>query len=103
VSFASEAEIFIDYVVENRATRHFAQGHLEYLADEIDQTAKELEKAHPPANAEPAVQECKQALALLYKEVEAIRAETTNPQALEASKGRIANIRTNLQKSNASL
>src|SRR4051812_3013350 len=42
VSFASEAETFIDYALEGRPTRHYAEGHLDYLGEEINQLGKEL-------------------------------------------------------------
>ena len=103
VSFASEAETFIDYALEGRTTRHYAEGHLDYLGEEINQLGKELNNAHPPANAGPTVQECRRELALLYHEVKAVRAEIRNPQALESSKVRIANIRATLQKAKSSL
>src|SRR5690348_18230940 len=47
ISFASEEEMFVDYIREGRATSNFAEQHAAYLDAEIQRSADELAKAVP--------------------------------------------------------
>ena len=102
-SFAAEAETFIEYVLENRATRAFAQGHVEYLADEVDRTAKELHRVTPDESTGPGLRECRTEVDVLAKELTAVRLGIDNPEVLAASKQRIEKIRRALTEANSSL
>jgi hypothetical protein len=46
ISLASETELFIDQLLEGRATPTFAQGHLDYLRHEATRAADALQEAH---------------------------------------------------------
>ena len=47
ISFASEEEMFVDYIRAGRATSNFAEQHATYLDAEIQRSADELAKAVP--------------------------------------------------------
>src|SRR5581483_522253 len=47
ISFASEEEMFVDYLYAGRATSNFAEQHAAYLDAEIQRSADELAKAVP--------------------------------------------------------
>src|SRR5437764_9640603 len=55
-SLAAETEMFLDYVRANRATKHYAQGHIEYLTEEMERSREELHESSPPQGEEDAVQ-----------------------------------------------
>ena len=56
ISFASEEEMFVDYIRAGRATSNFAEQHAAYLDVEIHSSADESAKAVP--QSEPKVAEC---------------------------------------------
>src|SRR5436853_7367885 len=56
-SLAAETEIFLDYVRQNRATKSYAQGHIKYLAEEIERSREELQQSSPAQGEGDAVQQ----------------------------------------------
>ena len=102
-SFAAETETFIDYVLKNRATREYARGHIEYLANEVNRSAKELHQASPDATTRQGLQTCQAQLDLLATELTAVRSGIENPEILAAAKARITRIRRVIEQAKASL
>src|SRR5437764_3858561 len=70
-SLAAEAETFIDYVRQNRLTRNYAEGHMEYLADEVKRSAKELREETPGPGTQSTFREYLAQLDSLYNELTA--------------------------------
>ena len=103
VSFAAEAEAFIDYVRQNRATRNYAEGHIKYLADEVNRSSKELHEGMPAEGTEQKVRECRSQLDSLADELAAVRIGIGNPPILARTSERIAKIRRALEQTNSSL
>jgi hypothetical protein len=52
-SFVAESEMFIDYIRQGHATRHYAEGHATYLKDAVTQLEKEFEQAVPESGHPP--------------------------------------------------
>jgi hypothetical protein len=102
VSFASEAEMVVDYIRQNRATRQYADGHLAYLADEIERSAKELHETSTTAITEEKIEQCRAELDTLANELSAVRLQVDNPDALAANRERIDEIRLALERVSSS-
>ena len=103
ISFVAESEMFVDYIRQGHATRHYAEEHAAYLEDAVEQSAKELEQGTPEPGTENAVHECRIQLELLCHELSGIRAAIGNNNALAAAKERMGSIRARLEKANSSL
>ena len=97
-SFAAESELFLDFILEGRATRPYAVEHAAYLEEAIRQSADELRPG-----AADVLRECQMELALLRQERSRAAAAVDDRQALAAGKARIRKIRERLEKANASL
>ena len=52
ISFASEEEMFVDYIRAGRSTSNFAEQHAAYLNAEIQRSADELAKAVPQSGTQ---------------------------------------------------
>lgn len=101
-SLAAEAEVFVDYVRQNRATRNYAEGHREYLADEVNRSSRELREAIPGEVSEKKLQECRSELDSLASELEAVGRALDNPEALAVAKQRFAALRRAFNKTKSS-
>ena len=102
ISFASEAEALIDYVGQNRGTRNYAKGHVEYLADAIRDSVKELRDGIAPPAVTSQAQVCSTQLNSLASELNVVREELGDATALARSRERIAEIRKVLEKASSS-
>lgn len=102
-SLAAEAEIFVDYVRQNRATRNYAEGHREYLADEVNRSSRELHEAIPGQVSEEKLQECRSELDSLAKELQVVGRALDNPESLAVAKQRFAALREAFKKMKSSL
>jgi len=100
-SFTAEIEVFIDFVLQKRSTRPYAEEHAAYLKDEIEQSARELGRAEPEPDAKEAVRECRGALGELARELNGIRAAArgNDRDALVAARARTRQIRESLETS----
>ena len=54
ISFTAEAETSLDYVLQGRSTQNFAAGHFHYMADELEQSVKQLNQSKPSPGTEQA-------------------------------------------------
>lgn len=102
ISFASEAETLIDYVGQNRSTRNYAKGHVEYLADAISDSVKELRDGVAPQSVTSQAQVCSTQLNSLANELNVVGQELGDTTALARSRERIAEIRKVLEKASSS-
>ena len=103
ISFTAESELFIDAIRQQRTTRRYAEGHLEYLADAVRQSALDLDRAVPTPDAVRAAGECRVQVALLLRELAGIRAALGDDTALAAARNRLGKIRTSLQHTASAL
>ncbi len=104
-SFAAEAEMFVDFVLQGHSTRRYAEGHSAFLEQAVEQSAEDLEHAVPDTNAANSVRECQGNLGMLARELSRIRAAVTggDQDALLAARARIRHIRESLEKANSRL
>ena len=99
-SFAAEAELSIDFILQGRATRHYAEAHLAYLEEEVEQSAKALENVVAGADAADTVSTCRIELDQIVQELSGIRNANGNRDRLISAKSKIQQIRESLEKAN---
>ncbi len=102
-SLAAETEMFLDYVRQNRATRNYAQGHIEYLTEEVEQSRKELQESLPAQGEEDARQKLSVQFDALEAELHTIRGRLDDQAALATAKEHVARIRQALDEANSSI
>ena len=102
-SIAAETTAFVDYVRQQRATEHYAKGHLEYLRSELAHTSQELRDSPPPAGAEAQTTECHKQVDALAAALSELRRDIDRPEELAREQGRIAAIRIELERTISSL
>jgi hypothetical protein len=102
-SLAAETEMFLDYVRQNRATKDYAQGHIEYLTKETERSREELQESSPAQGEEDAVQELRAQLDALKAELLSIHARLDDRTALATAKEHVARIRHALDEANSSI
>jgi hypothetical protein len=102
-SFAAETAVLIDYIRQNRTTRKYARGHVDYLAQAVSRSAREIREAVPGEVNERKLQECQSELDSLANALSAVGLVLNNPTALAAAEQRIVTIRKALEKSKSSL
>jgi hypothetical protein len=103
ISFASEEEMFVDYLHAGRATSTFAEQHAAYLDAEIQRSADELAKAVPQSGTESALQRCRIQLNQLRAELWNVRTHREDKNALSAAKARVEEIRRDLEQAKSAL
>jgi hypothetical protein len=101
-SIAAEAALSIDMVSRGQVTRNFAVGHFLYLANQLDDSAKEIDGSLPAAGLEQRLKDSRVQVHALSAELRAVVSEVGNPDALRASQQRLDAIRQTLAKENAS-
>ena len=92
-SFASEAELFIEYVQQDRSTRAYAQGHTDDLTAEVKRSAEELRDASVSPELEPSLDLCRTQLELLANTLSDLHSGFANPDALAAAKEKLRKIK----------
>jgi hypothetical protein len=102
-SLAAEAEMFLDYVRQNRATKDYAQGHIEYLAKETERSREELQESSPAQGEEDALQQLSAQFDALRAELHSIRGRLDDQAALATAKEHIARIRQALDDEQTSI
>ena len=103
ISFASEEEMFVDYIRAGRATSNFAEQHAAYLDAEIQRSADELAKAVPQWRTQAALQRCRIQLNQLRQELWNVRTHRDDKNALSAIKARVEEIRRDLEQAKSAL
>ena len=103
ISFASEVEMFVDYLHANRATSNFAEQHAAYLDAEIERSADELAKAVPPSRTQSALQRCRIQLNQLREELWKVRIHWDDNNALSTAKAHVEEIRRDLEQAKSAL
>ena len=89
-SYASEIEMFIDYVRQGRATNTFAEAHARQLGKEIAHSQQELAAASPPPQDAKAFESCKGEFDFLRRELPIIPTLIGNDDALRAERDKVA-------------
>jgi hypothetical protein len=102
-SLAAETEMFVDYVRQKRATKHYAQGHIEYLAEEVDNSRQELHQCSPVQGEEDAFQKLSTQFDALNAELHIIHGKLDDVNALTTAKEHIAKIRQALDEANSGI
>jgi|SRR6185437_7170379 len=103
ISFASEEEMFVDYLHAGRATSKFAEQHAAYLDAEIERSVDELAKAVPQSGTQSALQRCRIQLNQLRQELWNVRTHRDDKNALSAIKARVEEIRRDLEQAKSAL
>jgi len=103
ISFSSEAELFLERVMQGRVAAKFADGHVEYLSREIEREAKELQEGIPSHDIERQFNECKRQTESLAHEVASSKSMLMDKAALAEVEKRIVKIRETLQSTKSSL
>ena len=98
ISLAQETEMFIDYVREGRSTSAFAKGHIKYLEDTAEDESKELRDKAAETKDQAKLQSCRASFDSLTRELESLGKQRGGDAELVAAKGRIAEIRKELQE-----
>jgi hypothetical protein len=101
-SLASEAELFIEYVQQNRSTRAYARGHTDDLAVEVKRSTEELRDASVSPELEPSLDLCRSQLELLANTLSDLHSGFANPDALSASKEKVRKIEDALHNADSS-
>src|SRR5205809_1683729 len=81
-SLSAETEMFLGYVRQHRATKHFAQGHLAYLAEELEQSAKKLHSSSPTPRDETSAKELSNLVDALNAELRSLRGRVDDEPAV---------------------
>jgi hypothetical protein len=102
-SLAAETEMFLDYVRENRATKYYAQSHIEYLTAEAERSGKELQESSPGQDEEDAVQKLRTQFDALTAELLNIHARLDDRTALATAKEHVGRIHHALDEANSSI
>jgi hypothetical protein len=102
-SLAAETEMFLDYVRQNRATKDYAQGHIEYLTEETERSREELQESSPAQGEEEARQKLSVQFDALEAELHTIRGRLNDQAALATAKEHVARIRQALDEANSSI
>jgi hypothetical protein len=102
-SLAGETEMFVDYVRQKRATKHYAQGHIEYLAEEVENSRQELHQSSPVQGEEDAFQKLSTQFDALNAELHIIHGKLDDVNALTTAKEHIAKIRQALDEANSGI
>ena len=102
LSAAAESEMLIDFVLQGRATRSYAEGHAAYLEDQVRQSAKEFENAISQPEAKPSFDTCRTQLNAMVGELSAIRSAMQDRSRLADAMARMVEIRRSLERVNSS-
>ena len=102
-SLAAESQMFVEYALQHRATKHFAKGHVEYLAEEAMRSAKELQQDLPPQGQDETLKKLRGQLQALSAELRTISGALEDDGALATGKKHIATIPQALHEVKSSL
>lgn len=102
-SYASEVEMFIDYVRKGQATKHFAEAHVLQLTKEIRHSEQELAAATPQPQAAKPFESCRAQFEFLRHELPIIPALMGNNDALQAEHEKVAMHHQQFAESTAAL
>lgn len=97
ISIAASAELSIERAQSGATNHAFETGNAKYLRQQIDDQLKELQDKQPNAAAEAAVQQCRDGLSVLRKELDGANTEP------DRARQRIHAIGDSLQRAKASL
>jgi hypothetical protein len=102
-SLSAETELFLGYVRQRHATKHFAQGHIAYLSEELERSAKKLRTTLPPLGEEDAEQRLSTLVDALNMELQEVRGRMDQDSVLSTAQAHVRRIRLALNQINSSL
>lgn len=103
ISYAAETELFVDFVRQQHSTTHYAEAHPSYLAEEIEDSVKELTQSKADPSDEQTARLLNAALHVLSDALGAVRSSPTDEQTLAVAKARATAVRQRLQEAQAGL
>jgi hypothetical protein len=103
ISIAGATEMSIDFVSRKQSTHNFAVGQFTYLSNQLNDTAKELDRASADAGLAQTLKKSRAQVDLLSSELSAVEQTVGSPEALRASKKRVDAVRAELEQAKASL
>ena len=99
-SLSAETEVFLGYVRQHHATKHFAQGHIAYLIGELERSAKKLRTTASPPGEEDAAHKLSGLVETLKAELRDVHGRIDQDAALSAAQERVQRIRLALEQDN---
>lgn len=102
-SLASETEMFIGQIENNRTTRQFQAGHASYLRQEAARLSQELGQSRIDSAHTYNLTICLEQLDLLVRELIALKVRSDDTAALAATGKRVETIRKSLEAAMAGL
>jgi hypothetical protein len=100
ISLASETELFIDQIENNRLRPQFRAGHADYLREQAQQQARELRKSTADSGGARIAAFCADQLESLARELALVRARSSD-QSLQEIRKRVAAIKNSLSGAKA--
>jgi hypothetical protein len=102
-SLSAETEMFLGYVRQRHATKHFAQGHIAYLSEKLDRSVRKLRTTLPPLGEEDTEQTLSTQLDALNVELQEVRGRIDQETVLSTAQEHVRRIRLALDQANSSL
>lgn len=103
ISIAGATEMSIDFVGRKQSTHNFAVGQFTYLSNQLNDTAKELDRSSADAGLTQTLKKSRTQVDALSSELNAVEHAVGSPEALRGSKKRVDTIRAGLEQAKASL
>jgi len=103
ISLAAETETFLEMVRQGRTTPAFAQGHLQYLADEANRSLKDFHESVPAPDIQAKFPDARTLVHSLALQLTATGTALNDREALNSAQQHIAKIRQALAEIQSSL
>jgi hypothetical protein len=103
ISLASESELFIGQIANDRLTREFQAGHANYLRREAIEISEELGESRVDSVHIHNLRNCSTQLELLVRELEALQVQSDERAARRAAGERVQAILKNMEAAKAGL
>ena len=101
-SLAAEGAMFVDYMRQGRATRHYADGHLEFLIRELADSTTKLRDVAPVQGGDDALRTLRVQVNALEGELQNVRRMPDNQPTLAQAKVHLEQIQRVLDQANDS-
>ncbi len=103
ISYAAEMELFVDFVRQQHSTSHYAEVHPAYLADQIEDSIREVAESKADSADQANLRLLNAGLHALADALRAVRSSPTDEQTLAVAKARSTAVRERLQQAQAGL
>lgn len=98
ISLASESEVLMEKIVEDRIPTHFEAGHLGYLKEQGNDLTKSLKDAVPEPKDRDAYQEVVEQLSVLQNGLDSAANHINQPGEIVPIRDQLGAVRDTLQK-----